>query len=90
MLLGPQPGTGPHTWQEATSELCLQKTREVVFSGSPVAKTPRFQCRRHEFDPWLGNYDPICDRVGLKKKKKTHEICSKLLLTRAAEKFHFE
>ena len=42
----------------------------MVFSGSPVAETPRFQCRRHEFEPWLGNYDPICDRVGLKKKRK--------------------
>ena len=25
------------------------------FPGGPVAKTPCFQCREHEFDPWSGN-----------------------------------
>ena len=25
------------------------------FSGSPMVKTPSFQCRRHRFDPWSGN-----------------------------------
>lgn len=25
------------------------------FPGGTVVKTPYFQCRRHSFDPWLGN-----------------------------------
>lgn len=28
------------------------------FSGSPVARTPCFHCRRYRLDPWLGNKDP--------------------------------
>ena len=30
------------------------------FPGSSVVKTPFFQCRGFEFEPWLGNKDPIC------------------------------
>ena len=25
------------------------------FPGGPAVKTPRFYCRWHGFDPWLGN-----------------------------------
>ena len=25
------------------------------FPGGPEVKTPRFHCRGHGFDPWLGN-----------------------------------
>ena len=32
-------------------------------SGSPVVKTPRFQCREHRFNPWLGNKDSACCTV---------------------------
>ena len=35
--------------------------------GGPVVKSLFFLCRRHEFDPWLGNYD---SREWPKKKKK--------------------
>ena len=31
---------------------CKGKNRE--FPGSPVAKTWRFHCKRHRFNPWLG------------------------------------
>ena len=27
----------------------------VDFPGGPVVETPRFLCRGHGFDPWLGN-----------------------------------
>ena len=35
--------------------------------GGPVVKILFFLCRRHEFDPWLGNKD---SREWPKKKKK--------------------
>ena len=30
-------------------------------------KTPRSQCRGHRFDPWLGNWDPMCHMAWPKK-----------------------
>ena len=37
--------------------VCL-KTGFRDFSGGPVAKTPRSQCRGPGYNPWLGNYIP--------------------------------
>ena len=42
-----------------------------MFPGGPVVKTLHFQCRGHEFDPWLGNWDPTCRAAQPKKTKKT-------------------
>ena len=39
------------------------------FLGSPVVKTPCFQCRGQGFNPWSGNYDPTYRAVWPKKKK---------------------
>ena len=36
-----------------------------------MVKTPHFQCRGQRFDPWLGNKDPTCHVVQLKKKLKS-------------------
>ena len=33
----------------------VKQTLTGDFPGSPVVKTPRFHCREHGFDPWLGN-----------------------------------
>ena len=33
-----------------------------------MVKTSSFQCNGPEFDPWSGNYDPMCCTVQLKKK----------------------
>ena len=35
--------------------LNIKSIKILDFPGSPVAKTPRFQCRGHGFDPWSGN-----------------------------------
>ena len=35
-----------------------------------MVKTPSFQCKGPEFDPWSGNYDPTCCTMQLKKLKK--------------------
>ena len=35
---------------------CIKKPNQTRdFPGGPVVKTPCFQCRGHEFDPWSGN-----------------------------------
>ena len=44
------------------------------FPGSPVVKTPRFQCRGQVFDPWSGNYDPIWQATEEKKKENKASI----------------
>ena len=40
------------------------------FPGSPVVKTLCFQCRGHGFNPWSGNWDPLCCTVRPKNKKE--------------------
>ena len=30
------------------------------FPKGPVVKTPDFHCKRHGFNPWSGNQDPMC------------------------------
>ena len=40
------------------------------FLGSPVVKTPCFQCRGHRFSPGSGDGDPACHVVKPKNKKK--------------------
>ena len=58
--LGPQaPRVCPPEWQstarpEGPGRECSEETR-WDFLGSPVAITPRSQCRGPEFDPWSGN-----------------------------------
>ena len=39
--------------------------------GGPGVRTPNFHCRRHRFDPELGNSDPTCHEAK-KKRKKTN------------------
>ena len=39
--------------------------------GSPVVKTPRFQCKGLWFDPWSGDWDLICQEVQIKTNKQT-------------------
>ena len=40
------------------------------FSGSPVVKTPCFQCKVFEFYPWSGNWDPTCQAAWPRRTKK--------------------
>ena len=41
--------------------LCIpMQSIDWDFPGGPVVKTPRFHCRGHRLDPWLGNWDPTC------------------------------
>ena len=56
-------------WNILFSSLIKYLNRD--FSGSPVIKTPCFQFRGCEFDPWSGNQDPTCHNAWPKKKKKT-------------------
>ena len=35
-----------------------------------MVKTPSFQCREHEFDPWLGKFRMPPNKAHQKKKKK--------------------
>ena len=53
---------------------------EGDFPGGPLDKTPCFQCRGPEFDPWSGNYIPhaltkswYSQKILKKKKKKKEE-----------------
>ena len=46
------------------SALTLQSSLKIKprlgnFLGSPVVKTPCFQCRGRGFDPWVGNWNPL-------------------------------
>ena len=44
--------------QKAVAEPKSKKEAGTSLGGGtrgPVVKTPRFQCRGHRFDPWLGN-----------------------------------
>ena len=49
------------------------------FSGSSVAETPCFQCRRPGFDPWSGNYIPYATtgvHIPQQRKIKDSTCCS--------------
>ena len=46
------------------SEIKMNKDTLRGFPGGPVVKIPRFQNRRHGFDPWLGNQDSACCKAG--------------------------
>ena len=37
----------------------LEKEKQGLSCG-PVVKTPYFHCRGHGFDPWFGNWGPVC------------------------------
>ena len=47
------------------SEIKMNKDTLRGFPGGPVVKIPRFQNRRHGFDPWLGNQDSACCKAGV-------------------------
>ena len=51
---------------------CKVLTEEMNrdFPSGPVVKTPHFSYRGQGFDPWSGNWDPTCQVVWPKKKKK--------------------
>ena len=63
-----------HPISHPTSQLCLffpiKESLTWDFPGSPVVKTPGFQCRGHKFNPCLGNENPTCCIVQPKRKKK--------------------
>ena len=42
------------------------------FPGGSVVKTTWFQCRRHRFNFWLGNWDPTCCVAKTKQNKSIH------------------
>ena len=42
------------------ASMCPKKLWSQDFPGGPVFKTPTSQYRGHGFDPWLGNWDPVC------------------------------
>ena len=44
------------------------------FPRGPVVKTPHFQCKGHGFDPWSGNYDPMCHAAKKLNKNKIIKI----------------
>ena len=52
----------------------------MVFPGSPVVKTPHFNCWRPGFDPLSGNYNPMSHIKWQKKKRKLFLLCVKCLL----------
>ena len=47
---GALPGYSP--WGHKESDMIY---RQTTTTGGPVAKTPSFQYREAEFDPWSGN-----------------------------------
>ena len=51
------------------------------FPSGPVVKTPHFHCRRHRFNPWLGNEDPTCCAMWPKKKKRRRDLYGRKVLT---------
>ena len=51
--------------------LDFQSLLSLVFPGSPVVKTPCFQCRGHGFNPYLGNYVTWGTKIILKISKIT-------------------
>ena len=44
--------------------------KQEEFPGGPLVRTPYFHCRRHKFDLWSGNLDPLSPAERPKKKKK--------------------
>ena len=40
-----------------------------------MVRTPCFQCRRHMFNPWLRNKDPICHGVQSKNNFFKKIVC---------------
>ena len=42
--------------------------------GSPVVKTPSFQCRGCGFNPWLEDKDPTCCKAWPEKKKSCLQV----------------
>ena len=46
------------------------------FPDWPVVRTPRFHCRGHLFNPWLGNQDSACLVARPKNKTKKHPTVS--------------
>ena len=44
------------TWMDLKMIIISEVSQtERDFPAGPVVKNPRFHCRGHRFDPWLGN-----------------------------------
>ena len=56
--------------QSVTYYISKTHTQWRDFSVSPVVKILHFPCRRHQFNPWLGNWDPTCNVAQPKKENK--------------------
>ena len=54
------------------NRLLLKTIHHWDFPGGSVVKTPWFQCRRHRFNFWLGNWDPTCCAAKTKQNKSIH------------------
>ena len=53
-----------------------QKSLHWDFSGGPMVKTLRSQCKGHRFNPWSGNKEPTSCTVrkeGRKERKRKRE-----------------
>ena len=62
-----------HPTSHPTSQPCLffpiKESLTWDFPGSPVVKTPNFQCRGHKFNPCLGTKIPYAALCSQKEKK---------------------
>ena len=47
------------------------------FPGSPVVRTPCFNCQGPRFSPWWGNQDPASWAVWPKKREREREMLSR-------------
>ena len=59
-------------WQE--HPMFLKETCPGDFPGGPVVKTLSFQCKGCRFNPWSGNYDPMCWQNNNNKKGDTSPV----------------
>ena len=51
--------SGPQQHTDSAS-LVSWKVSVGSFPGGPVITTSSFQCKKHGFNLWSGNYDPTC------------------------------
>ena len=61
-FLNPAISLSTDKYAQASSTVTSKKQKQTKkdFTGSPVVKTPCFQCRGPWLDHWLGNKDPTC------------------------------
>ena len=65
------PNFGLYRWAFIVQVLDCKIRDSWDCFGSLVAKTPRFHCKRYEFNPWSGSQDPTCCAVWPKIKRVT-------------------